>query len=495
MKDKKFKDSFWQAELPQMEIQPEEEGIKGPIKSPFLNFKQKIGSKESVICLFWDPSKGGPPLRPPLKTGKKVLVAFMASLLGGPLGAVEEKEAEKYNFLPLSLVDQSITSFIEPKPIPPSSLSFNEILLDSRLTNPLSQDMDLPPEIWVEIFSSLPTTALKQLSSVSFQTKELVCVAMKHKTVTLRSPPLFQGVWDEGLTFKNPFFTCASFVKLPTEDPYFTQIIKAVGKFPRLKALEFNASTNQIIKKELRDEDLKLLKECTQLTSLNLQGCEQITNKGLKSLKGLNRLSSLNLWGCKEITDEGLGDLLKELPHLTSLDLGYCSQLTSEVLKSLAHLKHLTSLSLWGCYGITGKELKLLKKLNHLSILSLGRCGITDKGLKSLAPLTHLTSLNLGGCEQITDEGLKSLKGLTGLTSLNLWTCSHITNKILKSLTSFTYLTSLDLSWCKEITDEGLLELLKELTNLTFLDLSITKVSQGGVERLRKELPACQILL
>jgi hypothetical protein len=78
------------------------------------------------------------------------------------------------------------------------------------------------------------------------------------------------------------------------------------------------------------------------------------------------------------------------------------------------------------------------------------------------------------------------------LTSLNL-SYLGVTNKGLEFLTHLTTLTSLNLWKCGGITDEGL-ESLKELKNVAFLDLRNTQVSQEVVERLREELPSCQIL-
>ena len=106
-----------------------------------------------------------------------------------------------------------------------------------------------------------------------------------------------------------------------------------------------------------------------------------------------------------------------------------------------------------------------VKGLTNLQLLFLPD-QITDAGMEHLKNLTNVTNLGLEGT-QVTDAGLEHLKGLTNLSFL------------------------LGLSGTK-ITDAGL-EHLKGLKKLKYVSLQNTKVSQEGVDKLKKALPKCKI--
>ena len=56
----------------------------------------------------------------------------------------------------------------------------------------------------------------------------------------------------------------------------------------------------------IADEDVQhIARQCTQLSSLNLDGCNKITDAGMIALGqgGCPQLSSLSLWRCYQITD------------------------------------------------------------------------------------------------------------------------------------------------------------------------------------------------
>jgi Leucine-rich repeat (LRR) protein len=297
----------------------------------------------------------------------------------------------------------------------------------------------------------------------------------------------------------------------------------------------------------LSDSHIKLLGPCKkQLKELNLKDNSKLTDKSLSHLTELINLSSLNLEGCDLLTDEGLRSLevlpllkdakvekaliqaidendqkqlekiimylfehankseehlpavrellhqysppLKKLNCISMCDatfalleelgkiegLGLDSSWTDIGLKSLEHLTHLTSLNLAGCKQLTDISLKSLENLTSLTSLDLswicflGGIDLTDTGFKSLENLTNLTSLKLYCCTQLTDTGIKSLEKLTNLTSLDLTQCIELID--IKGLENLTSLTSLNLSGCYKLTDTGL-KSLENLTSLTSLNL------------------------
>jgi hypothetical protein len=164
-------------------------------------------------------------------------------------------------------------------------------------------------------------------------------------------------------------------------------------------------------------------KKCGKLVSINLSGCEHITNAGLAHLTGIP-LKRLNLSGCFKITHAGLA-------HLTGIPL--------------------KRLNLSGCFKIT------------------------DAGLAHLTGIP-LKRLNLSGCFEITDAGLAHLAGIP-LEQLNLSFCENITDAGLAHFANAP-LEQLDLSLCRNITDAGLAYFAK--APLKKLNLVFTKITDAG---------------
>jgi hypothetical protein len=148
------------------------------------------------------------------------------------------------------------------------------------------------------------------------------------------------------------------------------------------------------------------------------------------------------------------------------LDL-HCWSGQDAELKEFAGLKSLQSLNVGGALLLTDAGLKHLAGLKNLHGLYLFYAHVTDAGLKDLAPLTELRALDLSHT-QVTDAGLKELAAFKNLQALNLGQTA--------------------------VTDAGLKDL-AGLKGLRQLNLQRTKVTATGVGALKKELPACQILI
>ncbi len=145
------------------------------------------------------------------------------------------------------------------------------------------------------------------------------------------------------------------------------------------------------------------------IASINLTGCNQISDTGLEHLKVLTQLTKLNLAWCSKITDNGLAHL-RGLPYLTTLNLAWCNHITNAGLEYLKVLNQLSFLSLVGCNLITDAGLSHLKELTQLTTLIISKCDqITDVGLMHLKGLNKLTKLYLKGVTQITEVGKSSL--------------------------------------------------------------------------------------
>lgn len=154
--------------------------------------------------------------------------------------------------------------------------------------------------------------------------------------------------WPEGVTMK-----VAADLR-PKDDPGFPISAAekaAVEKLTKagVLALRLAQSTNHLRVdfalrgKEVKDEELALLKDAPNLVELNLGGTN-ITDSSLVHIKPLVNLTRLQLHNTK-VTDAGL-EHLKGLSKLTSLNL-YGSQVTDKGLDQLTGLKSLKNVYLY----------------------------------------------------------------------------------------------------------------------------------------------------
>jgi hypothetical protein len=150
---------------------------------------------------------------------------------------------------------------------------------------------------------------------------------------------------------------------------------------------------------------------------------------------------------------------------LTSLDLGYCSQLDLN--------------------GVAGEALGALTSLSTLNLTGT-QAGDDVLAAMGSSPLSSsLSSLCLALCYRVTDTGLQlGVARLSSLTSLSLAFCSGISNTGVASLHPLgVLLTELDLAGCYRVNGllEGSSSLFDGLRHLHRLDLSKTGVTDEAV--------------
>ena len=303
----------------------------------------------------------------------------------------------------------------------------------------------------------------------------------------------------------------------------FRQLVKGgatlahLEQFPRLKGLSFGVC------RDLTPDELRPLKTLTQLESLSFSATP-ISDAVLAHLAPLEHLKFLQIKESRHFSNEGLEDI----PHIS--DAG---------LESIAHLVNLNNLSLCGP-GVTDAGLKYLHKLKVLKRLYFQATGVTLMGLYDLskqlpdteiqaarlttqngrdtcsfkihgkrqmvwisgraddsvlqqcAKCEGITTLSLSGVHAVTDEGLGDIAKMNDLEGLVIQHAKLITDEGLSQLKHQKKLKSLNLWYCKSITDKGL-EHLHGLTELKSLQLGGTQVTQAGINRLQKALPACEI--
>jgi hypothetical protein len=127
------------------------------------------------------------------------------------------------------------------------------------------------------------------------------------------------------------------------------------------------------------DDDLAIISQLDQITSLNLDGSKLITDKGLKYLARMSQLRELTLSG--QITDRGL--------------------------ESLQHLRQLRIFRMYWQRGITDKGISNLRLCNQLEEVDLLGCNAGDGAIAALTGKRNLRRFKTG--RNVTDEGLQLL--------------------------------------------------------------------------------------
>ncbi|MBC7856447.1 MAG: hypothetical protein IAF94_23705 [Pirellulaceae bacterium] len=255
------------------------------------------------------------------------------------------------------------------------------------------------------------------------------------------------------------------------------------------------------------DEGLSLLADLSNVTWLNLQAAP-ITSAGLEHIAPLKELEQLYL-GFSRVDGEGLARL--ELPKLRLLSL-HGLALKDDDLKRLPELPHLQELVLSNTL-VTDDGLVHLAKHASIHKLSLENTKITDKGLVHLQRLPGLETLYLQNTPT-AGPGLTELKPLSNLRYISLKRVTlrpdslrHIaqltqleilqiddTNVTDEQLAELTPLRNLRTLWLSktQVTDRGMEHVLK-LPSLQNLYLHGSRVTEAGADKIREQLPRCNV--
>lgn len=256
-------------------------------------------------------------------------------------------------------------------------------------------------------------------------------------------------------------------IQCPIEDDALSDL----HDVPKLKEL-------WILDAEITDGGLVHLKKLRSVEMLLLGG-NRITSNGLVAFKALPKLSFLSLSGNKGIRDEGL-EHLKECLNLSNLELSETG-ITDRGMEIVGAMQHVTGLLLRD----TGLGDKCLIHMHQgLKMLDLSRTQVTDQGFKELGRLSNLGSLKLRETK-ITGVGLAELRALKMLRDLDLHG-APLTNESLAALKELPSLELLNLSKTP-IGDEAI-PYLKALTNLLVLSIADTQLSAEGRAELKAAL-------
>ena len=182
------------------------------------------------------------------------------------------------------------------------------------------------------------------------------------------------------------------------------------------------------------------LREVTDLTCVDFKRCkasyQDLTGKEIRNEDFLEFFKNLKVLSLNtELATSEMLTILENSPHLTALDLSWCSEIKD--FSFLRELQSLTTLNLKYCRQI--KDFSFLESLTNLRALDLSYC-TQIKDFSFLGQLTNLESLNLGHCYQI--EGFSFLERLPNLTTLNLARCNQI-----KDRSIFDVYPNIDIEW------------------------------------------------
>ncbi|CAN0057132.1 unnamed protein product [Scytosiphon promiscuus] len=175
-----------------------------------------------------------------------------------------------------------------------------------------------------------------------------------------------------------------------------------------------------------------LAKGCTELQTLVLDRCFQVSKTALRAIGGgLHSLRRLSLAQCPSLTLEGMASVAQGCPSLTDLNLPNCgSAVTDAVVTAFARgCRGLRKICLRGVVGVPPPLgapgiLAICSHCRELEVLDLGDVsGLEDSAMVGFNDheMDKLEKVNLMDCPKITGAGVQWLvAGCPALTSLNV---------------------------------------------------------------------------
>jgi hypothetical protein len=167
--------------------------------------------------------------------------------------------------------------------------------------------------------------------------------------------------------------------------------------------------------RQISDGELNFIYDCPLLTSIDLLGCQGITDSSLRLLgQACPQLESITLQSCRGITDNGVSELALKCSKLKEIDLIGCNTLTDHGISILAQRSPLLqSIKLDHSHEITARSMCVLGHVCHqLKHVTLNCCiDIAEDDLLGLArhfPL--LESIAVLFSTQISEQAVAALR-------------------------------------------------------------------------------------
>lgn len=223
-----------------------------------------------------------------------------------------------------------------------------------------------------------------------------------------------------------------------------------------------------------RVQDISALSQSSKITQLDLTD-----NSGLNDISGLAAcapsLTSLNLNGCQQVSSL---EVLKTAKKLKSLDLSDCEGLTS--VMPLASCKSLETLDLERC-----KNLRSLEGLSELAVKPTtsydGSTRFSLDGCSALTSLEHMPLLG-GNLQSLSVDhctALRTLDGLPSFPNLVEFSGDHSGLKDIGNISALPALTSICLRHCDHLKDVTPLGQLLQLVDVDLTNSAVTTMPHG----------------
>jgi F-box/leucine-rich repeat protein 2/20 len=201
-------------------------------------------------------------------------------------------------------------------------------------------------------------------------------------------------------------------------------------------------------------------------------------------------LTSLNLNGCYEVTDVGLKHVASRCPYLQVITLYWNVQITDVGIQKLCKTCKLTDVRLSGCKRLTDKSTEALARRAKCTVLDLTKCVlVSDLGLAMVLETQPLEVLLLHSAVQFTPRGYAGLPKLAlKLRQLDVSGHVNLTDACVEAWPLLPRLHYLNCTWCTRLTDRALvhvsqncpaLEWFSLFGNLNITDIGVMALSEA----------------
>ncbi|XP_044020107.1 F-box/LRR-repeat protein 3-like [Aphidius gifuensis] len=282
-----------------------------------------------------------------------------------------------------------------------------------------------------------------------------------------------------------------------TEPLSSPSVLDEISKLQYLEHLNLGYTIN------LKDSTIiAIANNCTNLKSLDIQGCYTITEIALVALLNLKNLQKLDVSrldiitnsfliklkglkefdcvGCEKLTNVGIIQFIKNNPDLEKIVVRGIGNITTDLVigaDQLTELEYLECLILPGPIELSEESIiAISNNCKKLKRLEIPRCIIVSSidgeplsspsVLDEISKLQYLEHLNLRCVENLEDSTIIAIANrCKNLKCLDIQGCRAITETALVALSNLKNLQKLDVSFLWRITDRFIIKLkgLKEL--------------------------------
>ncbi|KAH7295798.1 hypothetical protein KP509_27G066500 [Ceratopteris richardii] len=237
---------------------------------------------------------------------------------------------------------------------------------------------------------------------------------------------------------------------------------------------------------KLTEVSLHFLMECKSLKHLNLDHFNS-SQQGLAELwlYGLD-LKSFSLKSGQNFRDVELQMLVQCSRKLEQLDLWGCRGLSSIGFSAICQLKNLQSLDLSFTQVDNLSLMYIAHGINGLKYLSLAKC-LSISDMTIIAQFSCLKYLNLDQCAFVHDEGLLNIGISCSQLAYVSLAFTQITDKGLLSLTHCSQLQSLSIPYCRSVEGSALVSLAEACPGFRFVVLSHRFRNSKLLEKLKNK--------